>query len=63
MLARGKDLAEQKRQVRMMKPTVEEHWQAHHEWGTRAQRDAGVWGGEEDRRWGHTSTAESSPSP
>lgn len=27
-LARGKDLAEQKRQVAMMKPTVEEHWQA-----------------------------------
>ena len=45
LLARGKDLAEQKRQVGMMKPTVEEHWQACHEWGPRAWRNAGGWGG------------------
>lgn len=28
---REEDLAEPRRQVRMMKPTVEEHWQACHE--------------------------------
>lgn len=50
MLARGKDLAEQKRQVRMMKPTVEEHWQARHEWGHVLGKTLGVWGREEDRR-------------